>query len=113
MGLFNKNIKTDGTESKLKVKKKENLEISNKKKKIKKKSSLSSKAQKAIKYVQDTIPYESVFDDGIFVNKYGEYSKVYPIMDVNFKIESPDVQAQIYLDYQTCLTLFHLMCISN
>ena len=107
MGLFSRNIKTDGTESKLKVRKKENLEVSNKsKKKVKKNSSLSSKAQKAIKYVQDTIPYESVFDDGIFVNKYGEYSKVYPILDVNFKIESPDVQAQIYLDYQDMFNTF-------
>ena len=61
---------------------------------------------KAIKFVQDTIPYESVFEDGIFVNKYGEYSKVYPILDVNFRIESDDVQAQIYLDYQDLFNTF-------
>lgn len=72
-----------------------------------KKQTKAEKArQKAIKFVQDTIPYESVFEDGIFVNKYGEYSKVYPIMDVNFRIESDDVQAQIYLDYQDLFNTF-------
>ena len=75
-----------------------------------KKSKKTTQADKAkeqvLKYVQDTIPYENVFEDGIFVNKYGEYSKVYPILDVNFKIESPDVQANIYLDYQDLFNTF-------
>lgn len=75
-------------------------------KKNKKKSKADKVHEKAIKFVQDTIPYENVFDDGIFVNKYGEYSKVYPLLDVNFKIESPDVQADIYMDYQDLFNTF-------
>jgi hypothetical protein len=80
-----------------------NTVVSTKKKKTKK---ATKEAEKIIKYVQDTIPYETVFEDGIFVNKYGEYSKVYPILDVNFKIESPDVQANIYMDYQDLFNTF-------
>lgn len=71
-----------------------------------KKKKLSKEQEKILKYVQDTIPYESLFEDGIFVNRYGEYSKVYPILDVNFKIESPDVQANIYMDYQDLFNTF-------
>jgi len=71
-----------------------------------KKQKLSKEKERVLKYVQDTIPYETVFDDGIFVNRYGEYSKVYPILDVNFKIESPDVQANIYMDYQDLFNTF-------
>ena len=75
-------------------------------KKSKKAAQADKVKEQVLKYVQDTIPYENVFEDGIFVNKYGEYSKVYPILDVNFKIESPDVQANIYLDYQDLFNTF-------
>ena len=75
-------------------------------KKGKKNTKADKEKEKVLKYVQDTIPYENVFEDGIFVNKYGVYSKVYPIMDVNFKIESPDVQANIYMDYQDLFNTF-------
>lgn len=106
MSLFGKKVKTDGTVSELKLDKKPNINVATVSPKKQKKQKVSAEKQKAIKYVQDTIPYESVFEDGIFVNKYGEYSKVYPILDVNFRIESPDVQAQIYLDYQDLFNTF-------
>lgn len=80
-----------------------NATVSIKKQKQKK---VTKEQEKILKYVQDTIPYENVFDDGIFVNKYGVYSKVYPILDVNFKIESPDMQANIYMDYQDLFNTF-------
>ena len=51
-----------------------NAVISTKKQK---KQKVDKEKEKILKYVQDTIPYESVFDDGNFVNKYGEYSKVF------------------------------------
>ena len=57
-------------------------------------------------YVQDTIPYSQVYEDGIIVNEQGVYSKTYPILDVNFKIESEDVQENIWLDYQDLLNSF-------
>ena len=74
--------------------------------KKKKKTKVNKEKEQVLRFVQETIPYESVFEDGIFVNKYGEYSKVYPILDVNFKIESPDVQANIYMDYQDLFNTF-------
>ena len=80
-----------------------NATVSVKKQKTKKQK---QQEEQILKYVQDTIPYESVFEDGIFVNKHGEYSKVYPLLDVNFKIESPDVQANIYMDYQDLFNTF-------
>ena len=58
------------------------------------------------KYVQDTIPYSQVYEDGIISNEQGVYSKTYPILDVNFKIESEDVQENIWLDYQDLLNSF-------
>ncbi len=80
-----------------------NANVSVKKAKTKKQK---QQEEQILRYVQDTIPYESVFEDGIFVNKQGEYSKVYPLLDVNFKIESPDVQANIYMDYQDLFNTF-------
>ena len=58
------------------------------------------------KYVQDTIPYSQVYEDGIISNEQGVYSKTYPILDVHFKIESEDVQENIWLDYQDLLNSF-------
>ena len=101
MGLFSKSSSTKHK----KQLKTPNLNATVSAKKPKKKK-LSKTEEKVLKYVQDTIPYESVFEDGIFVDKYGTYSKVYPILDVNFKIESPDVQADIYMDYQDLFNAF-------
>ena len=77
-----------------------------KKEKKKKTKKEDKQKERILQYVQDTIPYETAFDDGIFVNQYGEYSKVYPIMDVNFKIESPDMQATIFMNYQDLFNAF-------
>ena len=101
MGLFSKSSST----KRKKQLKDPNLNATVSTKKPKKKK-LTKEEEKILKYVQDTIPYESVFEDGIFVDKYGTYSKVYPILDVNFKIESPDVQADIYMDYQDLFNTF-------
>ena len=112
MGLFGKkptdanSQNNPNTAKKKKLEKKPNINATVKTEKPKKQTKADKERAKAIKFVQDTIPYESVFEDGIFVNKYGEYSKVYPILDVNFRIESDDVQAQIYLDYQDLFNTF-------
>lgn len=98
MGLFG----PTGTKKKLKETN-INATVSVKKKK---KQKVSKEAEKVLRYVHETIPYTKTFEDGIFVNKYGEYSKVYPILDVNFKIESPEMQAQIYMDYQDLFNTF-------
>lgn len=99
MGLF-----SSGKSGKKMLKERNlNATVSLKKPKSAKKD---KKQEQVIKYVQDTIPYESVFKDGIFVTKDGEYSKVYPLLDVNFKIESPEVQAEIYMDYQDLFNVF-------
>lgn len=114
MGLFGKKPSDTAkptnspasSSQKKKLDKKPNINATVKKEKPKKQTKADKAHAKAVKFVQDTIPYESVFEDGIFVNKYGEYSKVYPIFDVNFRIESDDVQAQIYLDYQDLFNTF-------
>lgn len=108
MGLFGKKSTPVDSEQngRKKLDKKQNINATVHVEKKKKQTKKDKMKEKAIKFVQDTIPYESVFEDGIFVNKWGEYSKVYPIQDVNFKIESDDVQAQIYLDYQDLFNTF-------
>ena len=102
MGLFNK-LSSGGKPKKQLKEVNLNTTVSVKNPKKKK---ATKEEERVLKYVQDTIPYETAFEDGIFVNRYGEYSKVYPIMDVNFKIESPDVQANIYMDYQDLFNTF-------
>ena len=39
--------------------------------KKKKKTKVNKEKEQVLRFVQETIPYESVFEDGIFVNKYG------------------------------------------
>ena len=82
MGLFGSSHPS-GTKKRLKE---QSINATVSTKKPKKNKRVEKEKEKILKYVQDTIPYENVFEDGIFVNKYGEYSKVYPILDVNFKI---------------------------
>ena len=94
MGLFGKKpteakptSPVPASNKKKRLEKGPNINATVKTEKPKKQTKADKERAKAVKFVQDTIPYESVFEDGIFVNKYGEYSKVYPIFDVNFRIE--------------------------
>ena len=47
------------------------------------------------KTISDSIPYQRVFPDGIFLNKDGEYSKSYRIPDINFKTCDDEKQYRI------------------
>lgn len=55
---------------------------------------------------QDTLPYEGVFTNGVIEVTPGKFSKSYPLADANFKIASPEEQANIFLKYQDMLNVF-------
>ena len=55
------------------------------------------------KTVQETIPYETVFPNGIIRTDTGHYSKTYRIADVNFKTAEQSVQESMFLNYEGLL----------
>ena len=75
-------------------------ESTKEKKKKDKNSSNSKKAYKIPRSVQDSIPYETVFPNGIIKNNKGEYSKSYKLTDVNYATIDQALQEAMYLDYE-------------
>ena len=58
------------------------------------------------KTVQDTIPYEYVYKNGIIEVEPGVYSKSYVLADVNFKIATDEEQENMFLNYGSLLNMF-------
>lgn len=58
------------------------------------------------KTVQDTIPYVSVYKNGIIETEPGIFTKSYKIEDVNFKIATDEEQVNIFNKYQDLLNTF-------
>lgn len=58
------------------------------------------------KTVQDTIPYLSVYKNGIIETDPGVFTKSYRIEDVNFKIATDEEQMNIFNRYQDLLNTF-------
>lgn len=58
-----------------------------------------SKLKKIPRTVQQTIPYDSVFPNGIIKND-SYYSKSYRLKDANFTIEAQQKQESMFLDYE-------------
>lgn len=58
------------------------------------------------KTVQETIPYEEVYDNGMFLNSPGVYSRMYSFMDANFDTESEDKQESIMTEFKKVLNKF-------
>ena len=56
------------------------------------------------KNTKEAIPYEFVYDDGIFEGRNGVFSKAYPLGDINFDTASSEEQLRIYGDYRDMLT---------
>lgn len=76
------------------------FKISNKQKKaVKKRASIP-------KTVQDTIPYECVYANGIIETSPGTFTKSYLLQDVNFKIATQQEQENIFLRYGDLLNMF-------
>ncbi len=55
---------------------------------------------------QNALPYEACYDNGLFYLGNGEYSKTYPITDINFKIASQEDQDSVFLKFGDLLNMF-------
>lgn len=58
------------------------------------------------KKVQDTIPVEAIYPDGIFRHSGNKYSKSYQFSDINFAVLSEDEKEAVFYDYQEILNGF-------
>ena len=56
--------------------------------------------------VQQTIPYLKVFDNGMFLNAPGIYSKTYSFADMNFETEEEEEQDNIMREFKKALNKF-------
>ena len=61
---------------------------------------------KVPKTVQDTIPYKSMYENGICEIEDGIFSRSYLLEDVNFKIATPEEQESIFLKYGDLINSF-------
>lgn len=73
------------------------------KKDNKKNGSKKPQTNKIRKSVQQSIPYSTVFPNGIIMTGQGQYSKSYKLEDANFQTEDQMVQENMYLDYEGML----------
>lgn len=58
------------------------------------------------KTVQDTIPYEAVYKNGIIEIEPGVYTKSFPLEDINFRDETVDMQESLFSMYEDLLNSF-------
>lgn len=58
------------------------------------------------KTVQDSIPYECIYANGIIETTPGFFSKSYYLNDGNFKVATDDEQDKMFKNYQTLLNSF-------
>lgn len=75
----------------------------NNKSKDKAKKNAAPKSSKIRKSVQQSIPYSTVFPNGMIMCGQGMYSKSYKLEDANFQTEDQNVQENMYLDYEGLL----------
>lgn len=68
-----------------------------------KKTKEKKNTNKIPKTVQQSIPYESVFPNGIIMSSAGRYSKTYRLEDTNFSTADQTTQENMYLDYEGLL----------
>lgn len=68
-----------------------------------KKAKQKKNNNKIPKTVQQSIPYESVFPNGIIMSSAGRYSKTYRLDDANFSTADQTTQENMYLDYEGLL----------
>ncbi len=81
--------------------------IGSTKKDEKKSNNSKEKGKKSVskvpRSVQQTIPYESVYPNGIIRTGSDRYSKTYKLTDVNFKTEEQGIQESMFLDFEGLL----------
>ena len=68
-----------------------------------KKTKEKANGNKVPRTVQQSIPYETVFPNGIIMSRAGRYSKSYHLEDVNFATADQESQENMYLDYEGLL----------
>lgn len=58
------------------------------------------------KSVQDTIPVQTVYSDGIFKVGYNKFSKTFKFADINYAVSSDEDKKTIFLAYEELLNSF-------
>ena len=58
---------------------------------------------KVPKRIQDVIPVDTVWEDGIFLVGKDRYSKTFKFSDINFAVASEEDQKSMFLDYAELL----------
>ncbi len=58
------------------------------------------------KSVQDTIPVQTVYSDGIFKVGYNKFSKTFKFADINYAVSSDEDKKSIFLAYEELLNSF-------
>ena len=66
---------------------------------------LNKEKIKIPKYVQDTIPVDTIYKDGIF-RCGNNYTKSYRFLDINYKIASGEDKNNLFLSYSDLLNSF-------
>lgn len=64
------------------------------------------KKRKIPKTVQDSIPYERIYNNGIIESEGGLFSKAYTLEDINFSIAPTEEQKNIFMDFEKLLNSF-------
>lgn len=77
--------------------------MASKEKDNKKKKNTGATTTKIRKSVQQSIPYSTVFPNGIIMCGQGNYSKSYKLEDANFQTADQSAQENMYLDYEGLL----------
>lgn len=72
----------------------------------KEKKAAANKKKKLPKTVQQSIPYEAVYENGVFRDSDNMFTKMYRLEDVNFKIASDEEQEKLFLLYEAFLNTF-------
>ena len=58
------------------------------------------------KYVQDVIPVNRIYKDGIFLVGKNKYSKCYRFTDINYLVASKNDKEEMFLEYSELLNSF-------
>ena len=74
-------------------------------KKLRKIEKANKERIKVPRTVQDTIPVDSVYKDGIF-RSGNRYTKSYRFLDINYKIASGEDKNNLFLTYSDLLNSF-------
>jgi type IV secretory pathway VirB4 component len=61
---------------------------------------------RALKGVQDAVPIQTIWEDGIFLVAKNKYAKTYKISDINYAVASREDKEALFLEYSELLNSF-------